>query len=108
MTTQNLINVVRIGGRHLTPTQVRDVVAQLERIPAMERTLAAKDSDFAQLSVAYSAARAECERLKEAVRWLIECAEMEVRKERWFWPEPKEAEIRANYDAARKAVEELL
>ena len=107
MTVENLLNIVRMG-RQLTPAQSRAVSAQLERIPAMERMLTARDHDFAELSVAYSSARAECERLKEAVRWLIECAEMEVRKERWFWPKPKEAEIRANYDAARKAVEELL
>ena len=42
MTVENLINIVRLG-RQLTPAQSRAVSAQLERIPAMERTLASKD-----------------------------------------------------------------
>ena len=106
MTVENLINIVRLG-RQLTP-------AQLERIPAMERTLAAKDSDFTQLSIAYSAAieagkakgvqfsaeecgyvcdaLEECERLKEAVRatWRAKAQGVSA------------------YTAALKAVEELL
>ena len=40
MSVENLINIVRLG-RQLTPAQPRDVCAQLERIPAMERTIAA-------------------------------------------------------------------
>lgn len=93
MTVENLINIVRLG-RQLTPAQSRAVVAQLERIPAMERTLAAKDKDFTQLSIAYTAAveagktkgvwftadecgyvdnaLAECARLKEAVRKMLD------------------------------------
>ena len=55
MTIENLINLVRLG-RQLTPAQSRAVVAQLERIPAMERTLERKDKDFTQLSIAYTAA----------------------------------------------------
>ena len=93
MSVENLINIVRLG-RQLTPAQSRAVITQLERIPAMERTLAEKDSDFTRLSVAYSAAieagkakcvqfsqeecqfvceaLEQCERLKEAVRWMLE------------------------------------
>ena len=37
MTIENLINIVRLGCQ-LTPAQSRAVSAQLERIPAMERT----------------------------------------------------------------------
>ena len=55
MTVENLINIVRLGCQ-LTQAQSRAVSAQLERIPAMERTLAAKDKDFTQLSIAYTAA----------------------------------------------------
>ena len=93
MTIENLINIVRIG-RQLTPAQARAVVNQLERIPAMVRTLASKDKDFTELSIAYTAAIEagkskgvqftsdecgyvenaldECERLKDAVQWMFE------------------------------------
>ena len=91
MTVENLLNIVRMG-RQLTPAQSRAVSAQLERIPAMERTLAARDHDFAELSVAYSSARAECERLKEAVRAMLRAKAQGV----------------SAYTAALKAVEELL
>ena len=130
MTIENLINVVRIGGLHLTPSQVRDVVAQLERIPALERTLAAKDRDFTQLSIAYSsaieAAKAngvkfsadecgyvcdaleECERLKDAVRWERECREV------FAWLNNTMANVRADLEihrsslAASRAVDGLI
>lgn len=94
MSVENLINLVRLG-KQLTPAQSRAVSAQLERIPAMERAIAAKDRDFTQLSVAYTSAvearsakcvqftsdecgyvcdaLEECERLKEAVLWEREC-----------------------------------
>ena len=129
MTLEHLINVVRLG-RQLTPAQSRAVAAQLERIPAMERTLAAKDKDFTQLSIAYSSAieagkakgvqftaedrgyvdnaLAECERLKEAVRWERECRGV------WSWLNNTLGNVRADLEiqgsmwAARKAVEELL
>lgn len=104
MTVEKLINIIRLG-RQLTPAQSRAVITQLERIHAMERTLAAMDHDFAQLSVAYSSARAECERLKEAVRWFLECAELKLRFKIWFVTEPEELEARATYQAALKAVE---
>ena len=129
MSVENLINIVRLG-KQLTPAQARAVVNQLERIPAMERTLAAKDRDFTHLSVAYSAAieagkasgvqftaeecgfvdnaLAECVRLKEAVRWFLECAELKLRFKIWFVTEPEKLEARATYQAALKAVEELL
>ena len=55
MTTQDLINTLRQGAP-VTARQVKAIVSQLERIPAMERTLAAKDRDFTQLSIAYTAA----------------------------------------------------
>ena len=129
MTIENLINIVRIG-RQLTPAQSRAVITQIERIPAMERTLAAKDSDFTRLSVAYSAAieagkakgvqftaeecgyvdsaLAECERLKEAVRWEREC------RDTFAWLNNTLANVRADLEihrsliAASKAVEDLL
>lgn len=129
MTTQDLINTLRQGAP-LTARQVKAIVSQLERIPAMERTLAAKDKDFTQLSIAYTAAveagkakgvwftaeecgyiddaLAECERLKDAVRWFLECAELQLRLKIWFVTEPKELEACATYQAARRAVEELL
>lgn len=50
----------------------------------------------------------ECERLKEAVRWFLECAELKLRFKVWFVTEPEELEARATYQAALKAVEELL
>ena len=130
MTIENLINVVRIGGRHLTPTQVRDVVAQLERIPALERTLAAKDRDFTQLSIAYSSALEsgkakgvqftddecgyvenalnECERLKDAVRWERECREVFVWLNNTMANVRADAEMLRSLIASRKAVEELI
>ena len=127
MSVENLINIVRIG-RQLTPAQSRAITAQLERIPAMERTLAAKDRDFTQLSIAYSAAvdagkskcvqfmaeecqfvceaLEQCERLKNAVRWERECSEL------WdFGPVITDEacdELVWSLNAARKAVEELL
>ena len=129
MSVENLINIVRLG-RKLTPAQSRAITAQLERIPAMERTLAAKDRDFTQLSIAYTAAiqagRAkcvqftaeecqfvcdaleECERLKEAVRWERECRGV------WIWLNNTMANVRADLEiqrstlAASKAVEELI
>ena len=129
MTVENLINIVRLG-RQLTPAQARAVVNQLERLPAMERTLAAKDRDFTQLSIAYIAAIQagkakgvqftsdecgyvenaldECERLKEAVRWERECREV------FAWLNNTLANVRADAEmlrsliAARRAVEELL
>lgn len=115
MTVENLINIVRLG-RQLTPAQSRAVITQLERIPAIERTLAAKDRDFAQLSIAYSAALdarinstgevtltneeiaavdealEQCERLKEAVRAMLRAKAQGV----------------SAYTAALKAVEDLL
>lgn len=91
MTTQDLINTLRQGAP-VTARQVKAIVSQLERIPAMERTLAARDHDFAELSVAYSSARAECERLKEAVRAMLRAKAQGV----------------SAYTAALKAVEELL
>ena len=129
MSIENLINIVRIG-RQLTPAQSRAITAQLERIPAMERTLERKDKDFTQLSIAYSAAiedgkakgvqftpeecgyvdtaLAECERLKEAVRWFLECVDLMFWLDVWVVTEPEELEASATYQAARKAVEELL
>ena len=129
MSVENLINIVRLG-RQLTPAQSRAVAAQLERIPAIERTLAAKDRDFTQLSIAYTAAiqagRAkcvqftaeecqfvcdaleECERLKEAVRWERECRGV------WSWLNNTLGNVRADLEiqrstlAASKAVENLL
>ena len=133
MTIENLINIVRLG-RQLTPAQSSAVVAQLERIPAMERTLAAKDKDFTQLSIAYTAAVAarqakgvqftaeecqfvcealeQCERLKEAVRWMLEYVDFSE----WIWQQigddddewALEEELSFGTIAARKAVEELL
>lgn len=112
MSVENLINIVRLG-RQLTPEQSRAVITQLERIPAMERTIKALDHDFAKLSVAYSAAasraeatvpftRDECgyvcealeesERLKEAVRVMMRAKRQGV----------------SAYTAALKAVEELI
>ena len=129
MTVENLINIIRLG-RQLTPAQSRAITAQLERIPAMERTLAAKDRDFTQLSIAYSAAiearkargvqftaeecgyvdnaLAECERLKDAVKWEREC------RNTFAWLNNTLANIRADAEmlrsliVARRAVEELL
>lgn len=84
MNIENLINIIR-SGQYLTPAQTHEVVKQLERIPAMERTLEAKDRDFSRLSIAYSAAievgkakgvQEEYERLKEAVRRMLD-AQME-------------------------------
>ena len=129
MSVENLINIVRLG-KQLTPAQTRAVSAQLERIPAMERTIAAKDRDFTQLSIAYTAAieagkahgvqftsdecgyvcdaLEECERLKEAVRWERECRGV------WSWLNNTLGNVRAELEiqrstlAASKAVEELL
>ena len=129
MSVENLINIVRLG-KQLTPAQSRAVSAQLERIPAIERTLASKDKDFQQLSLAYTSAveagRAkcvqftaeecqfvcdaleECERLKEAVRWERECRGV------WTWLNNTLSNVRADLEiqrstlAASKAVEELL
>ena len=129
MTIENLINIVRLG-RKLTPAQSRAVCAQLERIPAMERTLAAKDKDFTQLSIAYSSAieagkakgvqftadecgyvcdaLEECERLKDAVRWERECRGV------WSWLNNTLGNVRADLEiqrstlAASKAVGELI
>ena len=129
MTTQDLINTLRQGAP-VTARQVKAIVSQLERIPAMERALAAKDKDFTQLSIAYSSAieagkangvkftaeecvyvdnaLAECARLKEAVRWERECREV------FAWLNNTLANVRADLEAhrsliaARKAVENLL
>ena len=129
MTTQDLINTLR-QGTPVTARQVKAIVNQLERIPAMERTLAAKDRDFTQLSIAYSAAiqagsakcaqftaeecqfvcdaLEECERLKEAVRWERECRGV------WSWLNNTLGNVRAELEiqrstlAASTAVEELL
>lgn len=129
MTTQDLINTLRQGAP-VTARQVKAIVSQLERIPAMERTLAAKDHDFAELSVAYSSAieagkakgvqltqeechfvceaLEQCERLKDAVRWERECRGV------WTWLNNTLSNVRADLEihrsliAARKAVEDLL
>ena len=129
MTAAQLANIVRLG-KQLTPAQSRAVYAQLERIPAIERTLASKDKDFQQLSVAYTSAveagRAkgvkftaeecgyvcdaleECERLKDAVRWERECRGV------WIWLNNTMANVRADLEiqrstlAASKAVGELI
>lgn len=129
MSVENLINIVSLG-RQLTPAQSRAVAAQLERIPAMERTLAAKDRDFTQLSIAYTAAveagkakgvqftvdecgyvdnaLAECETLKDAVRWERECRGV------WTWLNNTLSNVRADLEiqrstlAASKAVGELI
>jgi len=133
MSVENLINIVRLGSQ-LTPAQSRAVSAQLERIPAMERTLDRKDHDFAELSVAYTAAieagkskgvqftadecqfvceaLEQCERLKDAVRWMLEYGDFSE----WIWPQigddddewALEEELSFGTIAARKAVEELL
>lgn len=129
MTAAQLANIVRLG-KQLTPAQARAVVNQLERIPAMERTIAAKDRDFTQLSIAYTAAveagkakgvqftvdecgyvcdaLEECERVKEAVRWERECREV------FAWLNNTLANVRADLEiqrstlAASKAVGELI
>ena len=129
MTTQDLINKLRQGAP-MTARQAKAIVSQLERIPAMERTLDRKDHDFAELSVAYTAAieagksrgvqftveecgyvdnaLEACERLKEAVRWERECRGV------WSWLNNTLANVRADLEiqrstlAASKAVEELL
>ena len=129
MTTQDLIDTLRQGAP-VTARQVKAIVSQLERIPAMERTLAAKDRDFTQLSIAYSAAieagkangvkftaeecgyvdnaLAEYERLKDAVRWEREC------RDTFAWLNNTLANVRADLEAHRsliaalRAVEELL
>ena len=127
MNIENLINIVRLG-RQLTQAQSRAIAAQLERIPAMERTLERKDKDFTQLSIAYTAAieagkakgvqftqeeckfvceaLEQCERLKDAVRWERECSEL------WdFGPVITDEacdELVWSLNAARKAVGELL
>ena len=129
MTIENLINIVRLG-RQLTPAQSRAITAQLERIPAMERTLERKDKDFTQLSIAYSAAveagkakcvqftaeecqfvceaLEQCERLKEAVRWERECRDTFAWLNNTLANVRADLEIRRSLIAARKAVEELL
>ena len=129
MTTQDLINTLRQGAP-VTARQVKAIVNQLERIPAMERTIAAKDLDFTRLSIAYTAAietgkahgvqftsdecgyvcdaLEECERLKEAARWEREC------RDTFAWLNNTLANVRADAEmhrsliAARKAVEKLL
>ena len=129
MTTQDLIDTLRQGAP-VTARQVKAIVKQLERIPAMERTIAAKDRDFTRLSIAYTAAietgkahgvqftsdecgyvcdaLEECERLKNAVLWERECREV------FAWLNNTLANVRADLEAhrsliaARKAVEELL
>ena len=129
MTTQDLINTLRQGAP-VTARQARAIVSQLERIPAMERTIAAKDRDFTQLSIAYTAAIQagsakcvqftaeecqfvcdaldECERLKEAVRWERECRGV------WTWLNNTLSNVRADLEiqrstlAASNAVGELL
>ena len=127
MSVEKLINIVRLG-KQLTPALSRAVASQLERIPAMERTIAAKDRDFTQLSIAYTAAiqagsakcvqftaeecqfvcdaLEECEQLKDAERWERECSEL------WdFGPVITDEacdELVWSLNAARKAVEELL
>ena len=113
MTTQDLINTLRQGAP-MTARQVKAIVSQLERIPAMERTLQRKDHDFAELSVAYSSARAECERLKEAVRWMLET--MDTKHVVVSYASYSSAirgldgagSLSSVRDSARKAVEELL
>jgi len=127
MTAAQLANIVRLG-KQLTPAQSRAVASQLERIPAMERTLERKDHDFTELSIAYTAAieagkangvkftaeecqfvceaLEQCERLKDVVRWERECSEL------WdFGPVITDEacdELVWSLNAARKAVEELL
>ena len=135
MTIENLINIVRLG-RQLTPAQSSAVVAQLERIPAMERTLAAKDKDFTQLSIAYTAAveagkakgvqftqeecqfvceaLEQCDRLKGAVRWMLETVDTKHAVVSYVSDKAiarglNGAEsLRNAREAARKAVEELI
>lgn len=129
MTTQDLINTLRQGAP-VTARQVKAIVSQLERIPAMERTLAAKDKDFTQLSIAYSSAieagkangvqftaeecgyvdnaLEQCVMLKDAVKWEREC------RDTFAWLNNTLANVRADAEmfrsliAARRAVEELL
>jgi len=127
MTAAQLANIVRLG-KQLTPAQSRAVASQLERIPAMERTLERNDHDFTELSIAYTAAieagkangvkftaeecqfvceaLEQCERLKDVVRWERECSEL------WdFGPVITDEacdELVWSLNAARKAVEELL
>ena len=129
MSVENLINIVRLG-KQLTPAQSRAVASQLERIPAMERTLEAKDKDFTQLSIAYSSAieagkakgvkftaeecgyvcdaLEECEHLKDAIRWERECRGV------WTWLNNTLSNVRADLEiqrstlAASNAVGELL
>ena len=129
MTAQDLINTLRQGAP-VTARQVKAIVSQLERIPALERTLEAKDRDFTQLSIAYSsaieAAKAngvkfsadecgyvcdaleECERLKDAVRWERECREV------FAWLNNTMANVRADLEihrsslAASRAVDGLI
>ena len=73
-----------------------------------EGTLGRKDHDFAELFLAYSLLRAECVRLKEAVRWERECRGV------WSWLNNTLGNVRADLEiqrstlAASKAVEELL
>ena len=135
MTTQDLINTLRQGAP-VTARQVKAIVSQLERIPAMERVIAAKDRDFTQLSIAYTAAietgkahgvqftsdecgyvcdaLEECERLKNAVTWMLET--MDTKHQVVSYTSGKSASRGMNgagslgdiREHARKAVEELI
>ena len=135
MTTQDMINTLRQGAP-VTARQIKAIVSQLERIPAMERTLAARDNDFTQLSIAYTAAvaarqakgvqftaeecgyvdsaLAECDRLKEAVRWMLET--VDTKHAVVSYASYKSAilgldgagSLSSVRSAARRAVEELL
>ena len=129
MTTQDLINTLRQGAP-VTARQVKAIVSQLERIPAMERTLERKDRDFTHLSVAYSAAieagkargvqftaeecgyvetaLEECARLKEAVRWDRECRDVFVWLNNTLAYDSERHEAHRSLIAARAEVDRLI
>ena len=116
MTTHELIATLRQGAP-VTARLVREIIAKLERLDWAERSLKAALEKYGAESVRLT--RDECgyvcealeesERLKEAVRWEIECADGFSENGWGFWLEDDASEeLCATYNAAWREVEGLL
>lgn len=111
METENIIATLK-QGVPVTHRLVREIIAKLERIPAMERTIKAMDHDFAQLSVAYSAeiSRREVQFTREECGYVCDALDDHARLKEAVANYFDAIQIGTHEDlmSARKAVEGLL
>lgn len=116
MTTQELIAILKKGAP-VTFALVREITYHLERLEWTEKSLRSAMEKYGPENVPFTRdecsyvcdALDDCERLKDAVRWEIECADW-VAEYGWSFGLGDDAmeELCATYNAAWREVEKLV